>query len=149
MVGYTTQTDSAKTSRAIGRDLQISPKKAREVCKMLRGKDILYALEYLDEVIDMTRAVPYTRYNRCVAHKKGIGPGGYPVKVSEAIKKILEQAQANAEYKGLDTDSMKIHTINAHRGAPIKGYISRAHGRSSPNNQDTVHLEVILESTEE
>ena len=149
MVGYTLETDSTKTSRAIGRDLQISPKKAREVCRVLRGKEVLDALEYLDQVIGMERPVPYTRYKKCVAHKKGVGPGGYPIKVSEAIKKVIEQAQANAEYKGIEAESMRIITINAHRGSPIRGYISRAHGRSSPHDQDTVHIEVILEATEE
>ena len=149
MVGYTVQTDPTTTSRAIGKDLQISPKKAREVCKMLKGKDVELALEYLDEVINLERPVPYKRHNKYVAPKKGIGPGGYPVKVSQAIKKVIEQAQANAEYKGLDTDDLKIHTISSHKGPPIKMMRPRAHGRSTPFYQEIVHIEVILESTEE
>ena len=149
MVGYTAKTDPATTSRALGTDLQISPKKAREVCKMLRGKNVDDAIDYLERVQDLTQPVPYTRYNKCVSHKRGVGPGGYPVKVSAAIQKIIEQAQANAEYKGLDTDGLKIHTISAHKGTPIRNYQSRAHGRSSPFFQDVVHIEVILEAVEE
>ena len=149
MVGYTAKTDSDKTSRAIGRDLPISWKKAREVCKVLKGMNTDMAIDYLDKVIAKEVAVPYKRYNRCVAHKRGIGPGGYPVKVSEAIRKILEQAQANAEYKGFDTDSLRIHTIAAHKGSPIKAFRPRAHGRSAPFYQDKVHIEVILENMED
>ncbi len=149
MVGYTNETDPDTTARALGKELPISPKKAREVCHSLRGMNSFDALDFLDDVMEKKKAVKYGRYNKRVAHKKGIGPGGYPVKVSEAIYSVIEQAQANAEYKGLDTDSLKIITIAAHRGPITKGQRPRAQGRSTPFNQETVHIEVILEAKEE
>ncbi|MDG6220798.1 MAG: uL22 family ribosomal protein, partial [Candidatus Thermoplasmatota archaeon] len=63
MPGYTQPTESEKHAKAIGRDLNISPKKAVEVCRALRGKMVPDAKEYLEDVIDMKRPVPYYRYN--------------------------------------------------------------------------------------
>ena len=149
MVGYTVKTDSAKTARALGKELPISPKKAREVCQALKGREVGDALEYLEGVVALEKPVPYKRYNKCVAHQKNCGPGGFPVKVAKAVIRIIEDAQANAEYKGIDTEKLVIHTISAHKGRPNKMFRPRAHGRSTPFYQDHTHIEVILSAEEE
>jgi len=140
--------DEEKTARAFGRELPISPKKAAEVCRALRGKSVEDAKEYLEAVMAMKRAVPMKRYKTMVAHKPGIGPGRYPVKAATHILKVLQSAEENAGYKGLSVDSMRIRVMNAHRGAVTKGHMPRAHGRSSPWNQETVNLEIVLEEVE-
>jgi len=85
-------------------------------------------------------------YRRWIAHKAGTGPARYPVNAAKAFLKILESAVANAEFTGKeDPDTMVIAVINAHKGATSKGYRPRAYGRSSPWNQDTVNLEIVLE----
>jgi large subunit ribosomal protein L22 len=106
------------------------------------------AKAYLERVIAMDEAVPMRRYKTMVAHKRGIGPGRYPVKVAQHVLKILESAEENAGYKGLDVESMRIRVAAAHKGAIQKGITQRAHGRSSPWNQDTVNLELVLEEEE-
>ena len=148
-MGYTMDPDPENTAKAYGKELQISPKKSYEVCNMLRGKDVEKALNILDEVIEKKRAVPYRRYNKRVAHNKGVGPGGYPVKVAAKIKEIIEQAQSNAEEKGLDSENMMIICLAAHRASPDKGYQSRAYGRSSPFDRKRTNLEVILQEKED
>ncbi len=148
-MGYTMQTDPETTAKALGKEMHISPKKSVEVCNMLRGKDVEAALNILEDVIEKKRAVPYRRHKKQVAHNKGVGPGGYPVKVAKKIKHIIEEAQSNAEDKGLDGDEMRILSISAHRGQVIKGYRSRAFGRSSPFNRNTTNVEVILEKKED
>jgi len=70
------------------------------------------------------------------------------VKVAEHVMKILESAEENAGYKGLDVESMRVKVVAAHKGSIQKGIMQRAHGRSSPWNQETVNLEVVLEEVE-
>lgn len=148
MVGYTAEANPDTTSKAIGKELPISPKHSREICRMLRGMKVQEALETLQEVIEMRRPVPMKRYKKCVSHKKGVGPARYPRKAAKAIKRVIESAISNAEYKGLDVDSMHIKVIAAHLGRTYKGWMPRAHGRATPWNQQTVNVEVILEERE-
>lgn len=148
-MGYTMEPDPKTTAKAYGKELRVSPKKSYEVCNMIRGKDVDTALNILDDIIDMKKAVPYRRYNKQVAHNKGVGPGGFPVKAAKLIKQTIEEAQNNAEDKGLDSDRMRILSIAAHRGRPSKSNRPRAHGRSTPFNRTTTNLEVILQEREE
>ncbi len=147
-MGYTMDPDPENTAKAYGKELQISPKKSYEICKMLRGRDVEKALNILDDVIDKKRAVPYRRYNKRVAHNKGVGPGGYPVKAATKIKEYIEQAQSNAEEKGLDSENMKIISLAAHRASSVKGHRPRAYGRSTPFDRKRTNLEVILQEKE-
>ena len=148
-LGYSAQDlDEETTARAMGRELQISPKKAVELCRAIRGKSVEDAKEYLERVIAMKQAVPMKRHKMMVAHKPGIGPGRYPVKVARSFLKVLQSAEENAEYKGLDVDTMRVRVMAAHKGATTKGYMPRAHGRSSPWNHETVNLEIVLEEVE-
>lgn len=145
-IGYSAQDlDEDTTARATGRELPISPKKAVELCRALRGRKLEDAKEYLERVIAKEQPVPMRRYKTMVAHKHGTGPGRYPVKVARHVLRILEGAEENAGYKGLDVENMRIRVIAAHRGSIIKGRMPRAHGHATPWNQETVNLEVVLE----
>jgi large subunit ribosomal protein L22 len=151
MSGYSYPTGEAENiAKAIGREMHISPKHSMEVCRMIRGKKLEKAKEMLEGVIAKTRAVPFKRHHRCMGHRKGkgFGPGRYPVKAAGAILKIIESAEANAEYSGLDTESLVIRHISAYKGRTISGWMPRAHGRSSPKDTETVNIEVILEEVE-
>lgn len=149
MAGYTSKADPEKTARAIGKEMHISPKASYEICNAIRGKDVNDALDLLDEVIELKRPIKYKRFNKYVAHKKGTGPGRYPQKAARAIKKVIETAQANAEYKELDPESMRIKVIAAHRGQVVQGTIPRAQGRATDFNEQTTNIEIVLESMEE
>lgn len=148
-IGYSAQDlDEETTARAIGRELPISPKKAVEVCSALRGKSVEDAKEYLERVIRLEQAVPMKRHKMMVAHKPGIGPGRYPVKVASHFLKVLQSAEENAGYKGLDVDNMRVRVMAAHKGATTKGRMPRAQGRSTPWNHETVNLEIVLEEVD-
>lgn len=148
-MGYTMDPDPENTAKAYGKELQISPKASVEICNMLRGMDVESALDILDDVIEKKRAVPFRKHNKRVAHNKGVGPGRYPVKAAENIKRIIEEAQSNAEFKELDADNMKIIGLSASRGEVIQGFRPRAHGRTTPFDTKTTNLEVILQEKEE
>lgn len=148
-IGYSAQNlDDDTTARAIGRELPVSPKKAVELCRALRGRSVEAAKAYLERVIALKQAVPMRRYNTMIAHKHGTGPGRYPVKVARHFLKVLQTAEENAGYKGLEVDNMRIKVLAAHRGATTKGRMPRAQGRSTPWNHETVNLEVVLEEVE-
>jgi large subunit ribosomal protein L22 len=145
-LGYTVEYKIETMARAYGRDLPVAWKKSVELARQLRGKTVEQAREYLEGVIALKRPVPMRTYRRWIAHKAGTGPARYPVNAAKAFLKILESAVANAEFTGKeDPDTMVVRVVNAHKGAITKGYRPRAHGRSSPWNQDTINLEIVLE----
>ena len=74
--------------------------------------------------------------------------GRYPVKAANIILKLLQGAEANAEFKGLDVESLRVIHASAYPGLKIKNYFERAHGRSSPKFEYLTHVELILEQTE-
>ncbi len=143
--------DPNKTAKASGRDLDISPKAAREVCKTIRGMPLMDAKEYLEKVIQMKEMVPFKRYKKHRAHHANKlrrwkwYTGGYPVKASKYILKVLENAEANAESKGLDITRLRIIHAAAQKGLVIKKYIPRAFGRSSPYFRRLTHVEIVVE----
>ncbi len=142
-----TDDDKSKTAKALGRSLKISPKHAVEICNRIRGMKVEKAEAYLEDVIEMKTAVPFRRHNKKVGHRRGIGgwpTGRYPVKAAKQILDILKNAEANAEYKGLDTENLKIMHISSHRGYVIRGWTPRAFGRASPFNTPTTHVQVVL-----
>lgn len=51
-------TDDKKTAKALGRSLKISPKHAVEICNRIRGMKVENAKNYLEDVIEMKKAVP-------------------------------------------------------------------------------------------
>ena len=146
--GYTTVADPDVTAKALGKEMPVSPKFAREVAGMIRGMKVDTARKALEDVIDKKRAVPLKRYNKRVSHKPGVGPGRYPVKAATAILGVLDSAVSNADYKGLDKDNLVISTISVSRGRTIPGHMPRAHGRATQWNQETVNLEIILMEAE-
>lgn len=148
MKGYTMYADPDVTAKAIGKELPISPKFSREICGMIRGRNVNDAMRMLGEVIELKRAVPLKRFNKRVSHKPGVGPGRYPQKAANAILQVLQSAVANAEYKGLETESMVISTISASLGRAQQGFMPRAHGRATQWNQQLVNIEVVLEEVE-
>jgi len=147
-MGYSMDSDPEKTSKALGIEIGVSPKHCQEVCKMLKDMKVDDAKKYLKEVVDIKTPVPYTRFKMCVRHKHKIGPGRYPKNAAKAILKVLESAQSNAEYKGLEADNMRVKIAAAHRGRIQKSFMPRAQGRSTPWNDQTTNIEVILEEVE-
>jgi large subunit ribosomal protein L22 len=134
-------------AHAMARSLKVSPKHCVDICSAIRGMNVQKAKNYLNDVIDMKQAVPFKRHNKKVGHRKGLKgwtAGRYPVKAASAVLKVLENAEANAEYKGMDIENLKIEHISSHRGMVIRGAIPRAFGRVTPFNTPTTHVQIVL-----
>ena len=140
--------DPDRTAIASGRDLRISPKASREICHHIKGMRLDRAKEVLGEVVELKKPIPYRRHNKKVAHRKGaqgFDAGRFPQKAAGEILKILDQVEANAEFKGLYTDRLKIIHIASHKARVIRNYIPRAFGRSSPHFNHLTNIEVAVE----
>lgn len=138
--------DPDRGVKCSGREIKISPKAATEICRKLRGMRLDSAKELLEAVEQKKRAIAFRRYKKEVPHRSlddGWYAGRYPVKAAKAFLYLLEELEANAEYKGLDVDRLRIVHAAAQRGMKSQRIISRAFGRASPYKNTMVHIELI------
>jgi large subunit ribosomal protein L22 len=145
--GYSVKVDEKTCAKAFGREMRVSPKHAREICHALRGMKLVVAKEYLQAIIAKKQAIPFKRHYKKLAHRRGLpgwDVGKYPVKAARSILKVLENAEANATYKGLDTDKLRIIHASAHRGIVIPGFRPRAFARATPSNTPTTNVEIVV-----
>jgi len=151
--GYSAmELDTEKTAKASGRELRISPKHAREVCKTIKGMRLDKAKRYLEQVIAKKQPVPFRRFTKKLGHRHGMQKamvGKYPVKAAAKILKVLESAEGNAESRDLDIEHLRIIHASAYLGMKLKRTVPRAFGRSSPKNKPLTHVEIVLEEIEE
>ncbi len=126
-------------AKAMAKDLPISTKHCVEICKYLKGKKLQKAKQVLSNVMAMKQAIPYTRSTLDLGHKKGIGPGRYPVKASEAILTLLNSVDANAQLKGLNSNDLIIEHIAAQQASRPWHY-----GRKGRAKMKRSHVEVVV-----
>lgn len=151
--GYSvTGLDPDRTVKASGRELRVSHKAAREVCNAVKGMNLDEAKDFLQQVISKKKPVPFSRFKKKAGHRHGLQKafaGRFPVKAARKVLGVLEGAEANAEYKGLDAERLRIIHASAYPGMKIKRYIPRAFGRASPRFEKLCHIELVLEQREE
>jgi len=108
-------------AKASARFIKISPRKARVVADLVRGKDVGEAIETL------------TFVNRA---------GALP------IKKVVESAMANAKQadSAVDVDSLYIKTLQVDMGPTrhMRRWRPRAMGRATRIVKGTSHIHVVL-----
>ena len=148
MTKYSVEVDQDKTAKAYGYELHCSVKDSMNLAHALRGMKTDDAKKYLQNIVDMKKALPAVYHKRKISHQKGTGPGSYPQKAARYMLKTLKNAENNAEYKGFDPENMKITHISAYRGRVIKGIMPRAHGRATDKNKITTNIEIVIEEVE-
>lgn len=146
---YSTVSDPATTAQAYGRDMPCSPKSGRNVARAIKGMPVSRAKAFLEDVKALKTAVPFKVRVRKIHHRKGgMGSGKYPVQTVKCMLKVLESAEANAEYKGLDKDRLVITHSTAYQGNVIQAYTPRAQGRATPHYNRLCNFEVIVTQAE-
>lgn len=138
--------DPDRAVRCSGRELNISPKAATEICRKIRGMRLDQAKELLEAVQKKKRAIAFRRYKKEIPHHtldEAWYGGRYPVKAAKEFLFLLEELESNAEYKGLDVDRLRIVHAASQRGMKSQKYISRAYGKSSPYLNTMVHIELM------
>ena len=127
----------------VGKALPISTKQSIEVCNFIRNKNVQKMKDYLNDVINMKKVVKFTRFNKGMGHKKGVGPGRYPIKTSTEILRLLESAESNAQFKGLNSLNLVIGHIKADKASSAWHY-----GRQRRRKMKRTTVEIILTEKE-
>lgn len=105
-------------ARAIARYIRISPRKARQVMDLVRGKDLPEALAILK----------YT-----------------PQRASEPISKVIKSAAANAEHNyEMNKDTLYVAECFVDEGPTLKRFQPRAMGRADVKRRRTSHITVVV-----
>lgn len=149
MKGYSITELPERSAIARAREVDISLKDAVNIAHHLKGKSLELAKKIVDEAMEKKRSIPYFRYLDSVSHRRGSGPGRYPIKALKAFKEVIENAEANAEFKSLDSENLRIKHIAATKGRMLKKYLPKAYGRSGAFFKDLVNIEIVLEEVEQ
>jgi len=106
--------------KSIGRYIRVSPRKARLVVDMIRGR-------YVSDALDILRTSPKT--------------------VAKTIERIVRVAVANAENNEeiADIDTLVIKEAYVDQGPTMKRFRPRAMGRATRIRKRTSHITVILD----
>lgn len=137
--------DPSRHVRASVRESGISHKHAREIARRISGMEVDRARDYLTRVSRLESAVPMRRFKGQVGHKSdpGVMAGRYPVKAAGRFLKLVDNLEANAEYKGMDLDRLRIVNATTHKGRLVKRFTPRAMGRATPRNNAMTHVELV------
>ena len=105
-------------ARAIAKTVRITPRKARLVVDLIRGKKIGEAYAILKNT---------------------------DKKASEIIEKVLMSAVANADHNlNLDVDTLYVKEAFVNEGTTLKRFRARARGSASRINKRTSHITVVV-----
>ena len=105
-------------ARSIAKYVRVSPRKAGQVCSLVRGKNV-------DEALAILKFTP-----------RG---------AADIIAKVVKSAKANAENNHeMVADKLYIASIVANQGPTIKRFMPRAQGRATMIRKRTSHIEVVL-----
>jgi len=139
--------DNSKIAKAMVRDVDMSPKHAMAIAAKLRGMKVDAAIKLLEKVVKLETPIPFKRHNTGIGHRKGIPEkiGRYPVKASKKIIELLKNLQSNAEFKGLDSEKLKLTHIEAQKGITRKG--KKPKGRWKIWRTQFVHVQAMAKET--
>lgn len=108
------------------------------VCQAVRGMQVSKAKKFLEDVVAMKKAVPFTRYNDNMGHKHGMKSGAFPVSTCSQVLMILKSAESNAIGKGLSAATLVIKHASAQKGPTAYHF-----GRQRTKAKRT-HIELVL-----
>ena len=112
------------------------------------------AEEYLKDVLEHKRCIPYSRYDHSVgrcsaAIQFGLTKGRYPEKSVRIMLNLLTNAKANAEVKGLNIEKLIIKNVLVNHAAEGRRRTYRAHGSINAYCSSNCHVEIICEELKE
>jgi large subunit ribosomal protein L22 len=106
-------------SKAIARYVRVTPRKARLVVDLVRGKNVENALDLLDVL---------------------------PKKAARIVAKTLRSAVANAEERSnVDVDRLYVKSAFVDEAPSWTRWSPRAHGRATPIQKRGSHITLVLD----
>ena len=113
-----TKRQSEEVTRATLKQIRMSPRKARLVIDLIRGKQVEPAMQIL-------------RFS--------------PKKGARLAIKLLESAVANARERArADVDKLWVTQGWVDAGRTLKRYMPAAHGRATPVRKRSAHMTIVL-----
>ena len=140
-------TAAEKVARAQSYDVDASYKDLCEVCKDIRGTLAEPALTRLDVVAKGLAPVRFRdRHGKRLGHRRELGgrKGRYPRKAARLVRKVLENAVANATSQGISVPYIAHISANKHRSYPRLA----PRGRQMRHDYETARIEIVLEESE-
>jgi len=139
--------DKENMARVIGKSLPISFKLSIEICNFIRNKNVNYAKDTLSKVANGSEAIPLRRFNKDVGHKKKMAAGRYPKKASIEILNLINNVEANAQFKGLNTANLIITHINANKASNVMHFGRKRSRRAKRTNVEIVVQEKVVKES--
>lgn len=125
VIGYALKTKLEKSAKAFGRGLRVSRKDSKELCSAISGMSLDNGKRFLQELMEQNRSLG----------------GKYYTSAAKGVMEILQSAENNAEFKGLDPERLFIHA-SAHKAftfwRPRRFKLRR-------QKRKTTHIQVVLE----
>merc|ERR1711945_65953 len=155
MTRYSQEPDNAtKSCKARGSYLRVHFKNTRETAAVIKRMHLRKAVRFLNDVIKKKQCVPFRRFNGGVGRKAQAKAwnhtqGRWPKKSAEFMLQLLKNAESNAEFKGLDVDSLVIDHIQVNAAPKMRRRTYRAHGRINPYMSSPCHIELTLVEKEQ
>jgi len=134
--------------------LRVHFKNTYETGKAIKGMLVKKAEQYLNEVLNHTRCVPFTKYEGSTgrtgqAKEWGMTKGRWPEKSVRHILSLLKNATANAESKRLNVDNLVVRDVRVNQAMKGRRRTYRAHGRINAYLSSTCHSELCCEELKE
>lgn len=154
MVKRIKSTDSSKSCSTKGKDLRTHYKNTYEVGKAIKGMLLKKAEQYLKEVLEHKRCIPYTKYDGSMgrtgqAIQFGLTKGRWPEKSIKIVLGLLKNAGANAEAKKLDVEKLVIKKVIVNQAVKGRRRTYRAHGRINAYLSSNCHVDIVCEELKE
>ncbi len=108
---------TVEVARAIARNVRVSPRKAKLMVDLVKGKTVDNALQ----------AVRFS-----------------PKKTARITEKLLMSALASAKESGAEVDNLVVSGGLVNRAAHMKRFTPRAQGRASPILNRSAHITIVL-----
>jgi len=122
---YAMKVNDKKSAKVLGRGLPISTKDSVAICRRLSGMNLRKGKEFLLGMLSEKRSID----------------GRFHTKAALEIMGLLNSAESNAEFKGLNPDNMII-SASAHEGYTFyRPRRFKVHGR----RKKVTHVQVVLQ----
>ena len=139
-------TFDGKVAKGMLVNAPISTKWAREVGRAIKGMKISEAEAYLNRVLKHEDWIPIKKYNKKVAHRKGVKDGvksgRFLDKTVRYFLKLIKNVKANAEALGLDAQNARI--IHVWVGKGFRRYKRQPKGMFRIRRAKSTHVEMVV-----